>query len=331
MTSPGADPPRSIFITGATGFIGSRLARLLVEDGHRLRCLVRPGSRVSELRALGAELVTGDVVRTPDLVAGLAGVDLAYHLAGAYRLGPGTGAELQRVNVEGTRAFLEALRRAGTPHAVYASTVLALGPQGEAGATGVDRVNPGPYASHYERTKSEAHRLALEARAGGQPLTVVCPAYVYGPGDEGPAGTFLRDLKRGLLPALPRRTAWFSFVHVDDVARGFLQAGTRGPPGAGWVLSGEPASFEDFAVRAARALGRTPPRLRLPGVLIEATGTALDVVSRATGVRFPITREGAATVGSGLHWTPPPEEASRGLGWEPRPLDVGLAQTVATL
>jgi dihydroflavonol-4-reductase len=324
----GADLPAGlVFLTGATGFIGSRLARRLAERGWRLRCLVRPSSRTAELEALGAELVRAELTDAAALTAAMEGADLAYHLAALYDIGVVDAAEMERVNVRGTRAFLDAVARTGVPRAVYVSTTVALGPVPQ-GSGDENTVHSGRPRSVYERTKLEAHRLARAAQARGLPLLVACPANVYGPGDDGPNGRFIADLLKGHLPGLPTRPSWFSYVHVDDVAEGLVRVGEQGAPGSLYVLSGEEASLNDFARRAAALAGKRAPLLRFPPVAIRATGSVLDAISRATGLRFPITRENAETA-AGLRWLHAHDRATDELGWTPRGLDAGLPETVS--
>lgn len=321
---------RTVFLTGATGFIGGRLAARLAERGDRLRCLARDSSDTRELEALGAELVRGDVTDADRIASGMEGADLAYHLAAIYRVGVVDEAELERVNEGGTRAFLQALRRAGTPRAVYVSTTVALGPVPE-GEGDENTVHDEDFASAYERTKTEAHRLARTAQKGGLPLMIACPAYVYGPGDGGPPGQFLDDLRRGRVPGFPLRSTWYSFVHVDDVVEGLLRIGDRGRPGDSYVLSGEHRRFVDFAREAARLMGKRLSPLRFPLPALRATAALLDPVSRATGLRFPVTREGVDTVGRERRYLHSHAKATRELGWEPRGLAEGLEETVLSL
>ena len=322
--------PRTVFLTGATGFIGARLARRLAERGDVLRCLVRPTADTTELRRLGARLVPGDVNDVTAMTAGMEGADLAYHLAAAYDIGVVDDAALERVNVGGTRDFLTALRQAGAPRAVYVSTTLALGPVAE-GEGDESSVHDERWTSVYERTKAEAHRLARAAQKGGLPLLIACPAYVYGPGDEGPGGRFLRDLRRRMVPAFPSRTNWYSFVHVDDVVDGLLRVGDRGRPGESYVLSGEHRRFLDYAREAAALMGVGISPVRLPPALVRASGAALDVVSRVTGLRFPVTREGADVAGGERRYLHSHAKATRELGWTPRSLAEGLPATVAAV
>lgn len=323
--------PRLVFLTGATGFIGSRLARQLAARGDRLRCLVRAGSDTADLERLGAELVVGELTDSATIQHALAGVDLAYHLAAIYDVGVVDARALERTNIGGTRAFLEAIEAAGTPRAVYVSTTAALAPVAHGEGDETSEVAPdASFPSVYHRTKTEAHRLARAAQRRGAPLVVVCPAFVYGPGDRGPGGRFTADLLAGRVPGLLTRAGWFSYVHVDDVVNGLLRAGAAGRPGAVYILSGEHASVDDFAARICGLAGKRAPRLRFPVPLAWLTGALLDGISRLTGLRFPISRENVQVTG-GLRWLHSHATATRELDWHPRSLAEGLPETVADL
>lgn len=320
----------TVFLTGATGFIGSRVARQLSERGYRLRCLVRPSSDTKDLERAGAELLRGELDDAAVLARGLEGAALAIHMAGAYDMGIVDAAVLERTNIEGTRAFIAAVERAGTPRALYISTTAALGPVPE-GVGDETTEHPGDrYRSIYERTKTEAHRLAVAAQRRGAPLIIVCPAVVYGPGDGSPHALFMMDLIRGRVPGLPMRPAWWSYVHVDDVAEGIVAAAERGRLGETYVLSGEHARLDDFARRTAALAGRRPPPFRFPGPLLRLSATLMDVISRATGFRSSINRENVEMV-NGWRWLHSYDKATRDLGWIPRSLDEGLPETIAWL
>lgn len=316
------------FLTGATGFIGGRLAAALDARGYRLRCLVRRPERAAELARLGAELIVGEVTDQELMSLGMRDAELACHLAGIYRLGNLDVAEMQRVNVEGTRTFMNALAAAPrVRRALHVSTTQALGPEG-AGDPHQEEAYAGPYPSQYTRTKADAHRIARDAQSAGLPLIIVCPSLVYGPGDDGPSGTFMMDVLRHRLPGQSTQATWFSYVHVDDVVSGMVAALERGRPGATYVLSGEPATAQDFTRRIAQ-LGRTwLSPLRFPPFAVRWTGAFMDVVSRLTGVRMPISRELAEVGGTGLRWLHSHERATAELGYAPRPLSVGLPEAV---
>jgi dihydroflavonol-4-reductase len=317
-----------VFLTGATGFIGGRLAAALHARGCRLRCLVRSPQRAVRLQQLGAELVHGDTADRTVLRRGMEGAAVAYHVAAMYDVGLVDVAAMERANVEGTRAFIEVLRETAVPRGVYVSSTAALGPVEHGEGDGTSRYD-GPFPTHYHRTKTEAHRVALQAQQAGAPLIVVCPAYVYGPGDEGPAGRFVEDLLRHRLPGLPMSPTVFSYVYVDDVVDGLLAAGERGAIGATYVLGGEAASTNDYARMVVDEAGTWMSPLRFPGPLVRLTGVLMDGVSRVTGWRLPISREAAATAGSGERWVHSSARAERELGYRSRSLREGVPPTVA--
>jgi dihydroflavonol-4-reductase len=316
-----------IYITGATGFIGSRVARRLIARGEQVRCLVRSEARGADLRALGAELIVGDVADRAIHEQGLHGAATAIHLAAIYEIGIVDGRELQRVNTDGTRSFLAAAAQARTPRVVFISTSAALGPMDQEQAEPRDAYH-GPYPSEYHRTKADAHRSARDAQRNGQPVIIVCPSFVYGPGDTGPAGRFVAELVDRKVPALLSRPAWFSYVFVDDVAVGIIAALDRGMPGEVYVLSGEAASVNDYAQRVAELAHVKPPRLRVPATPARWASVLLDLIARATGLRFPMSVE-AVKVGGIDRWLHTHERASRDLGYQPRSLADGLPETVA--
>ena len=318
---------RTIFLTGATGFIGGRLAQQLASRGDRLRCLVRDPAGATELQRLGAALIAGNTTDPDALQRGMTGADSAIHLAAVYDIGVVDAVGMRRTNVDGTAAFLAASRAAGTPRSIYLSTTVALGPVA-AGTGDESSRNHGPFSSMYEETKTAAHRLALDAQESGLPLIIICPAYVYGPGDTGPGGRFLVDLVRKRVPGLLTNPAWFSFVHVDDVVRGIVAALDGGADGATYVLSGEASTINAFADKAAAIAGVRAPVLRFPPPVARVTGQLLDAITRAAGFRFPITRENVDTV-SGKRWLHSHAKATADLGWTPRPLSEGLPETVA--
>ncbi|HSJ09291.1 MAG TPA: NAD-dependent epimerase/dehydratase family protein [Longimicrobiales bacterium] len=319
-----------VYLTGATGFIGGRLAAALHARGYRLRCLVRTPENAGALMALGAELVVGDVADERAHAQGLEGAHLAWHVAGAYSLGVVDVAAMERTNVAGTAAFLAALRGASVERAVYVSTTAVLEPVRPGAPEGDPaQVMTPPYPTEYQRTKAEAHELATSAQDAGEPLVIACPAYVYGPGDTGPSGQYMMDLLRHRMPGLSTRPTWFSFVHVDDVVAGLVAAGERGAAGATYVLSGEHADVNRFMAMIVKEAGTWGPPLRFPPFVVKLTGTALDAVSRATGVRLPISRELADLAATGARYTHPWSLAGADLGYAPRGLAGGLPETVA--
>jgi NAD+-dependent farnesol dehydrogenase len=317
----------TVFLTGATGFLGGRLAAALDARGYRLRCLVRHPERAGALARLGAELIVGDVTNADVITKCMLGAELAFHLAGRYAFGAVDATGMERANVEGTRVFLDSLRRSDVARAVYVSTTQALGPTPAPDGAATDDYQ-GPYASVYTRTKTEAHRLALAAQQEGLPLVIVCPSLVYGPGDNGPSGQYVMDVLRHRLPGLSTRASWFSYVYVDDVVSGMIAAAEQGQVGAVYVLSGEAASIPEFTRKIAEAGGTWVSPLRFPPFVVRWTGVLMDLVSRLTGVRLPISRELADMAATGERWLHSHERATAELGYAPRSLAEGLPETI---
>jgi len=315
-----------VFLTGGTGFIGSRVAASLLARGDEVVCLVRDPSRSGHLEAGGARLVQGDVTDPTALSRGLEGADAAIHLAAIYDVGVVDERALERVNVGGTQAFLDAITTAGTSKAIHISSTAALGPatNGETDADGDWR---GPYPSVYHRTKADAHRLARAAQAAGRPVVIASPAFGYGPGDTGPAGRFVDDLVRGRVPGLLKQPGSNMYVYVDDLAVGVIAALDHAEPGSHYVLGGPVATVNEFAEQVARLAGRRPPPLKMPVWLAAGTGVLLDVVSRVSGARFTVSRESVA-VSARLRWVCGFQRTTDDLGWSPRPLAEGLPPTV---
>jgi dihydroflavonol-4-reductase len=245
-------------------------------------------------------------------------------MAAMYDIGVVDREAMWRANVAGTRAFLQVMREQNVPRAIYVSTTVVLAaPNGDE-----PRVQDAPYATEYQRTKAEAHRLAQEAQRAGAPLVIVCPAFVYGPGDNGPGGKYISDLLRHRVPGLSTRPTWFSYAHVDDVAAALVAAGERGAIGATYVLSGEEMNVNDFTARIAKLAHTWVSPLRFPPVLVKLTGIAMDAASRLLHVRLPVSRELAALAGSGRRVVHPYTRAARELGYTPRSLAEGLPETV---
>ena len=317
---------RTVYLTGATGFIGGALARRLAARGDQLRCLVRNPERAGGLRKLGAELIVGDVNDHSAHERGMKGCGLAYHVAAIYDIGVVDANVLERTNVGGSAAFIEAMETTSLPRAVYVSSQVALGPVANGIGDSVVEYG-GPYPTVYHRTKAQAHRLARAAQQRGDPLIIACPTFVYGPGDNGPVGRFLADVVQGTLPALLTKPAVFSFVYVEDVAAALELMGDRGTIGKIYVLGGEAAGMNDFAARAAKLAGKRLPFMRFPPFLAASTGRLLDALTRLTGKRFIITREGVNSTGYG-RWLHSHEPATHDLDWHPRSLDEGLPETV---
>ncbi len=257
-------------VTGATGFVGSAVARLLGARGTELAVLVRPGADRRNLAGLDADVREGDLNDADSLARALVGCDTLFHVAADYRLWTRDPRELYRTNVDGTRALMHAALDANISRVVYTSSVATLGNPGD-GTRGSETtpVTLADMIGHYKRSKYLAERAVDElVTTHDLPAVIVNPSTPIGPRDikPTPTGRVVRDAQAGRLPAYV--DTGLNIVHVDDVAAGHLLALDRGEIGRRYILGGEDLSLREILTMIAAICGRPPPRVRLPRPLI---------------------------------------------------------------
>lgn len=319
-----------VFLTGATGFIGGEVARLLRERGDEVRALVRTPSKAAALEAHGCELVQGDLSDEAALRTAMKGCEAVIHGAAIYEIGvTNTRAEeLVDANVRGTERVLGAALAAGVSKAVYVSTVAVFGnTRGEVADETWARPEGLGYTSVYEQTKAEAHARAKEIGAQGLALVTVQPGVVYGPGDTSEVGGLFTRMLKGQLPLLPFPDLGVTPVHRDDVAAGIVLALDKGDPGESYVLAGEPTRMRDLMAELARVAGRKPPRAALPTVLVKGLVPFGRLVGPLLG--FPPNLRELIASSDGVTFWASSDKAQRELGWVYRPLPDGLATIAA--
>ncbi len=319
-----------LIVTGATGFIGGEVARLLRERGDDVRALVRTPGKAAGLRDLGCELVVGDLSDEAALTKACQDCDALIHAAASYEIGirPDQRPAMSDVNVGGTERVLGAALSAGVRRAVYLSSVVVFG--NTAGAIADEqwvRPEPASYTSVYEETKVRAHRRAQEIAQAGLPLVVVQPGVVYGPGDHSEVGGLVDRFLGGKLPLLPFPDLGVTPVHRDDVAAGVLAALETGAPGQSYVLGGEPVRMRDLIAVLAEVSGRRPPRGAVPTALLRAMAPLGGVVGPLLG--FPPNLREVITSSDGVTFWASSDKAAADLGWKARPLDQGLRDLLA--
>lgn len=315
-----------VAITGATGFVGGRLARMLRDEGHDVVALVRSPARAGGLGAAGVALVEGDLDDPTGLERLLDGADGLFHVAGWYKLGSRDAADAWRVNVAGTRRILGVAQRSATPRVVYTSTLAV-----NSDTRGVVRDETfefgGRHLSVYDATKAEAHRIAMDFAAGGLPVVVVMSGLVYGPGDTSQTGDLVRAVLRGQRVLVPS-TGRFCWGYVDDVARGHLLAMERGRPGEAYMLAGPQHGLaEALGLAASLGNGRSP--VRVPGALLKGLAPVADALRRI--LPLPPEYAGESLRSGAATYLGSPVKAERELAWSARPLAEGMAATVAAL
>lgn len=320
-----AEAGDSVLVTGATGFVGGRLARQLLDRDYEVRVLARTPSDAAELEGRGAEVVEGDLTDAESVRDAVRGVDGVFHLAAVYELG-GDLEWMREVNVEGTRRVLDAAAEEGVDRVVYCGSDTSLGDTA-GDVRDESATHDGPFRSVYAQTKHEAHELVDERIEQGAPVVHAIVSTVYGPGDESPVADLIEHHLAGRLVAHLDAEAGYTFTHVDDVADALRRAYERGEPGESYLVSGTPATFEEFFAELSEQTGVPEPRFEVPSWVVDA---ALPVVERLAPLAGGSRSEIREMVGMGRGVTRffSAEKAEEELGWEPRSLEEGLRETL---
>jgi len=310
-------------VTGASGFLGWHVARVLLERGYRVRALVRPGSRVD---VLDVECVTGDLRDPASLQRAVAGCGLLFHVAADYRLWAKDTGELYRSNVDGTRNLLQAAKIAGLDRVVYTSTVGCIGiPPGGLG----DEQSPvslGDMAGDYKRSKFLAEQVALEFAQGGLPVVIVNPTAPVGDHDvkPTPTGKIVLDFLNGDMPAFI--DTGLNVVDVRDTAEGHWQACERGVSGERYILGSENLTLAQILQKLAHLTGRKAPGIRLPYLVAYCAGACSTAWAEISGKppRVPLD---AVRMAKKKMWVTH-DKAKRELGFNPAPAEQALSRAV---
>lgn len=317
------------FITGATGFIGGRVTRLLIDAGHEVVALVRNPDKAGHLKDLGVLPIAGDITDKKTLLPAMSGVDGVFHIAGRYKVGVRDRGLAQKINVEGTRNVLETMSELGIKKGVYTST-LAINSDTKGQMVDETHMFLGSHLSEYDRTKWLAHyQVAHTLIKQGLPLVIVLPGLVYGPGDTSQIGHAFRKILLGEIPMIIKKNA-YCWAHVDDVAAGHILAMEKGKPGESYIIAGPPHTLEEALEIGADITGLKLPRLRVsPGVL-----KFFSHVTRILGAVFPLPPEYSAEslrVSAGVTYLGSNAKAKRELGYSARSLEEGLRETLQDL
>jgi dihydroflavonol-4-reductase len=307
-----------VLVTGASGFIGSSLTRQLVARGADVVVLAEPGAPQDSLDDLPLERVVADLGDARAVHEAARAARVVIHLAARYRFWPPGRQPFYRVNVEGTRAVLDAAAEAGCERVVYTGTAATLGHAGRGAADETSYARLHQLVGAYDESKYVAEHEVLRAAAAGLPVVIVQPTAPVGPGDAAPTptGRIVRDFLAG------RMLGWvdveLSIADVDDVAAGHLLAAERGTPGRSYVLGGESLHFRQVLELLSQRTGLPAPRLRLPsGLLLAAAAVSETVEGRLLGREPGVPLVGVRkSLASHLFSD---ERARRELGYSTRP------------
>lgn len=312
------------FITGATGFIGGRLARQLREAGHDVIAVVRNTAKAQDLAQLGVTLHQGDVTEKESMRKPMTGVDGVFHVAGWYKVGVLDKSQAYAINVEGTRNVMELMKELNIPKGVYTST-LAVNSDTH-GVEADERYHfTGKHISVYDQTKAEAHDVAVKMIEQGLPLVIVQPGLVYGPGDTSSVRTSLIQYLKKQLPVMPKQTA-FSWAHVDDIAHAHWLAMEKGKVGENYNICGPTYKFTDALGMANEITGIRLP-MAVPAGLLRMMSALMFLFDKFIPVPESYTGEGLRVI-AGVTYIGTNSKSKRELGYDPRPLKEGLTETL---
>jgi nucleoside-diphosphate-sugar epimerase len=317
------------FVTGGTGFIGSRVVRRLRERGDDVVALVRSPAKADELRELGCDLVEGDLSSGQAIKDAVKGCDAVFHIAAVYKVGiPASERDAMfESNVRGTERVLDAAIDAGVQKIVYVSTV---GVFGNTHGQVVDETythDGEDFLSWYEETKWKSHQVALDRIAKGAPIVIIQPGGVYGPGDHSEIGNIIDQTRTGKLKMLMFPETGFNLVHVDDVAAGIVLAYDKGVVGESYVLGGQIAKMRDLIEKVAEISGRKAPKRELPAGMMKLATPIGPLVGKVMG--FPPNLRELIRTSDGVTYWAKDDKARRDLGYAPRDMETGLRETLA--
>ena len=317
----------TVLLTGASGFVGSAVARRLREAGFPVRALVRTTSPVAHLADLGLEFVTGDLRQPESVRRAMSGVRHLFHVAADYRLWARDPDELTQTNVAGTRLLMQEAIREGVERVVYTSSVATLA----ARTDGVSADETMPLTEEkaigvYKRSKVAAERAVEALIAEGLPAVIVNPSTPLGPRDvkPTPTGRIIVEAASGRMPAFV--DTGLNMVHVDDVAEGHVLAFQRGRIGERYVLGGQNATLAEILATVAGAVGRRPPRIRIPRQALMPFAHVTEAVARVTGREPMLTRDGLRMSKNKMFFSSAKAEAE--LGYRARPYREGIIDAI---
>jgi dihydroflavonol-4-reductase len=316
------------FVTGATGFLGSHVARVLAEKGADLRLLVRPTSDLRNLEGVRGEQVVGDLREPASFDKALSGCDVLFHVAADYRIWVRDPDQMYRSNVEGTRALLAAAQKNRVRRTVYTSSVATMGFIGD--GTDADEnspVNLGDMIGPYKRSKFMAEQVALEAARDGIHVVVVNPTTPVGERDikPTPTGRIVVDFLKKKFPAYV--DTGLNLVDATECARGHVMALERGRSGDRYILGGENLTLKQILDKLAAITGLPSPTVRVPHFVALSAAVVDELwTGRLRGLEPRATIDAVQMGRKKMFVTS--AKAERELGWKTVPVDASLTRAV---
>jgi len=316
------------FVTGATGFLGSHVARVLAEKGADLRLLVRPTSNLRNLEGLKVETAVGDLRDSTSIQKAMSGCDTVFHVAADYRLWLRDPAEMYRSNVGGTRAILEAARENRVPRLVYTSSVATIGFTSNGHPADEDSpVSLADMIGHYKRSKFMAEQIAMEAGRTGLHVVTVNPTTPVGEQDvkPTPTGRIILDFLKRKFPAYVE--TGLNLVDVRQCALGHISALEKGKSGERYILGGENLTLKNILDKLGNITGLPSPKIKLPYVFAFAAGVVDEAITGRMLRREPRATVDTVRMGKKKMFASS-DKAERELGWKIVPVEDALRRAV---
>lgn len=317
-------------VTGASGFVGSAVARQLLDAGHDVRVLVRAQSDRRNIDGLALEVVTGDLIDRASLERAVTGCEALFHVAADYRMWVPDPDRTYKTNVAGTRDLMQVAGSAGVKRVVYTSSVATLGLTADGDPADEETpVTLADMVGHYKRSKFLAEqevRWLIENE--GLPIVIVNPSTPIGPRDirPTPTGRMIIDAVNGRMPAYV--DTGLNLVHVDDVAIGHLLAFKRGKIGERYILGARNMTLKEILTSIADIIGQRPPKIRLSHNLILPVAYVSEAWARLTNGAEPrITVDGVRLSKKRMFFSI--EKAKRELGFNPGPVEDALREAIS--
>lgn len=316
------------FLTGATGFLGSHVARVLEQAGANLRLLVRSGSNTANIEGLKADRVTGDLCDEASIRRAVAGCDTVFHVAADYRLWVRNPQQMYQTNVEGTRLILNAARESKVRRVVYTSSVATMGFRSDGSLTDENSaVSLNDMIGPYKRSKYIAEELAIRAGRDSLDVVIVNPSTPVGERDikPTPTGRIVLDFLKRKFPAYV--DTGLNLVDATECARGHLAALEKGRSGERYILGGENLTLKQILDKLAFITGLPSPKVKVPYAMALATGIVDELVTGRIRGREPRATIDAVRMGRKKMFVSS-AKAERELGWKIAPVDDALRRAV---
>jgi len=318
-----------VLVTGASGFVGSAVARALIRSGYRVRALLRPTSKRTNLAGLDIEIVEGDMRDAASVARAIAGVRFLFHVAADYRLWVRNPQEIMWNNREGTRLLMQTALAADVERIVYTSSAATIACAADGGqADETMRLNESCAVGAYKRSKVAAEQVVETMIARDDlPAIIVHPTAPIGPRDQKPTptGRIIVEAASGRIPGFV--DTGLNLVHVDDVANGHLAALRHAKPGEHYILGGQNVMLAEFLGQIAIMCGRRPPRLRLPRPLVYPFALAAEAMAHVTQREPFLTIDGLRMSKHRMFYSSTKAECD--LGYKARPYPEALNEALA--